>query len=217
MLVSAPIIIHLLSRRKYRELEWAAMKWLLDALKKNARRIQLEQLILLAVRTLLVLCVVMAMAKPFLQGAGAVLLPGKRTHRILVLDDSFSMGYRVTDRDRFERAKQVALAILHDARKGDTASLVLMAAPPRVVVGEPSANLNAVADEVRGLELLHGGADLAATLAKLDEILTASNLEQKEIYFITDLQRASWAANSGRPPHRCKGSPARSPRGQTWS
>ena len=197
VLVSAPIIIHLLSRRKYRELEWAAMKWLLEALKKNARRIQLEQLILLAVRTLLVLCVVMAMAKPFLQGAGAVLLPGKRTHRILVLDDSFSMGYRVTDRDRFERAKQVALAILHDARKGDTTSLVLMAAPPKVMVGEPSANLNAVADEVRGLELLHGGADFAATLAKLDEILTASNLEQKEIYFITDLQRASWTANSG--------------------
>jgi hypothetical protein len=197
VLVSAPIIIHLLSRRKYRELEWAAMKWLLDALKKNARRIQLEQLILLAVRTLLVFCVVMAMSKPFLQGAGAVLLPGKRTHRILVLDDSFSMGYRVTDRDRFERAKQVALAILNDARKGDTASLLLMAAPPKVVVGEPSANLKAVADEVSALELLHGGADLAATLAKLDEILTASNLEQKEIYFITDLQKAGWAAHSG--------------------
>ena len=135
-LASAPIIIHLLSRRKYREMEWAAMKWLLAALQKNARRIQLEQLILLAVRTALVLCVVLAMAKPFLEGAGAVWFPGKRTHRILVLDGSFSMGYRTTDRDRFERAKEVAQAILHDSRKGDVASLLLMAAPPRVVVGE---------------------------------------------------------------------------------
>jgi hypothetical protein len=196
-LASAPIIIHLLSRRRFRELEWAAMKWLLAAIQKNARRIQLEQLILLAVRTLLVVCVVAAMAKPFLEGAGAMLLPGKRTHRVLVLDGSFSMAYRVTDRDRFERAKQVASAILEDARKGDAASLVLMAAPPRVVVGEPSANLSAVGDEVRALELPHGGADLAATLAKLDEILTASSLEQKEIYFITDLQKASWAATGG--------------------
>ncbi len=196
-LASAPIIIHLLSRRKYREIEWAAMKWLLAALQKNARKIQLEQLILLAVRTALVLCVVLAMTKPFLEGAGAVLLPGKRTHRILLIDGSFSMGYRVTDRDRFERAKQVALAILQDARKGDAASLVLMAAPPRVVVGEPSANLPAVADEVRALELPHGGADLAATLTKLEEILKASTLEQREIYFITDLQKASWAAHSG--------------------
>jgi von Willebrand factor type A domain/Aerotolerance regulator N-terminal len=194
---AAPIIIHLLSRRKFRELDWAAMKWLLAAIQKNARRIQLEQLILLAVRTLLVLCVVLAMAKPFLEGAGAVLLPGKRTHRILVIDGSFSMGYRLTDRDRFDRAKQVAGAILQDARKGDAASLVLMAAPPRIVVGEPSANLAAVADEVRSLELPHGEADLAATFAKLDEILAQSNLEQKEIYFITDLQKASWASADG--------------------
>jgi hypothetical protein len=173
------------------------MKWLLAAVRKNARRIQLEQLILLAVRTLLVLCVVLAMAKPFLEGAGAVLLPGKRTHRILVLDGSFSMGYRITDRDRFDRAQQVAGAILQDSRKGDAASLLLMAAPPRVIVGEASTNLAAVADEVRALELPHGGADLAATLSKLNDILNASNLEQKEVYFITDLQKASWAQASG--------------------
>lgn len=169
------------------------MKWLLAAIQKNARRIQLEQLILLTVRTLLLVCVALAMAKPYLEGFGAVLLPGKRTHRILVIDGSFSMGYRVTDRDRFDRAKQVAEAILQDSHKGDAASLVLMAAPPRVVVGEPSANLAAVADEVRSLELPHGGADLAATLAKLDEMLSTSTLEQKELYFITDLQKASWA------------------------
>lgn len=169
------------------------MKWLLAAIQKNARRIQLEQLILLAVRTLLIVCVVLAMSKPFLEGAGATLIPGQRTHRILVLDGSFSMGYRLTDQNRFERAKQVAEAILQDARKGDAASLLLMAVPPRVVVGEASANLTAVADEVRALELPHVGADLGATLAKLDDILAQSTLEQKEIYFITDLQKASWA------------------------
>ena len=47
------------------------MKWLLAAVRKNARRIQLEQLILLAVRTLLVLCVVLAMANR------ASLVPGR--------------------------------------------------------------------------------------------------------------------------------------------
>jgi hypothetical protein len=196
VLASAPIIIHLLSRRKYKEREWAAMKWLLAALKKNARRIQLEQLILLAVRTLLVVCVVLAMAKPYLEGAGVPLLPGKRTHRVVVIDGSFSMAYSSAGRSRFERAKEVALAILNDARKGDAASLVLMAAPPRTVVGDPSANLAAVADEVKALEMPHGGADLAATFAKLDEILASSNIEQKEIYFVTDLQRASWAGTS---------------------
>ncbi len=201
-LASAPILIHLLSRRKYREREWAAMKWLLAALEKNARRIRLEQLILLAVRTALVVCVALAMAKPFVQGAGAVLMPGKRTHRVLVIDGSFSMGYRLTDRDRFERAKEVALAILHDARKGDAASLLIMAAPPRVVVGDASANLAAVGEEIKGLTLMHGGADLMATLTRLDEILAASTLDQREVYFLTDLQRTTWAAAESSAPLR---------------
>ncbi|MCI0358861.1 MAG: BatA domain-containing protein, partial [Planctomycetaceae bacterium] len=36
-----PILIHLWSRRKFREESWAAMEFLLAAMRKNARRIQL--------------------------------------------------------------------------------------------------------------------------------------------------------------------------------
>src|SRR5436309_13210065 len=45
---SVPIIIHLLNRRKYREVTWAALRFLLAAIRKNPRRIRIEQLILLA-------------------------------------------------------------------------------------------------------------------------------------------------------------------------
>src|SRR6266404_6447891 len=60
--VSVPIIIHLLNRKRFRIVPWAAMRFLLAAQKKNSRRLRLEQLILLAVRTLLVLLLVLAMA-----------------------------------------------------------------------------------------------------------------------------------------------------------
>ena len=49
---SVPIIIHLLNRRKFREEPWAAMRFLLAAIRKNSRRIRIEQWLLLAVRTL---------------------------------------------------------------------------------------------------------------------------------------------------------------------
>ena len=51
---SLPIIIHLLNRKRFRVVTWAAMRFLLAAQRKNTRRMRLEQLILLAVRTLLV-------------------------------------------------------------------------------------------------------------------------------------------------------------------
>ena len=47
-----PIIIHLLSRRHHRRVEWAAMRFLLEADKENRRRVRFEQWLLLALRCL---------------------------------------------------------------------------------------------------------------------------------------------------------------------
>ena len=80
---SVPILIHLLNRRKFREVPWAAMRFLLAAIRKNQRRIRIEQWLLLAIRTLIILLVVSAMAKPFLESFGVV-IAGRRVHRVLV-------------------------------------------------------------------------------------------------------------------------------------
>src|SRR5690242_378596 len=84
---SVPILIHLLNRRKFREMPWAAMQFLMAAIRKNQRRIRIEQWLLLAIRTLLIVLLVSAMAKPFLESFGNV-IAGRRTHRVLVLDAS---------------------------------------------------------------------------------------------------------------------------------
>ena len=131
--VSLPIIIHLLNRRKYRERSWAAMRFLLAAIRKNQRKIRVEQWLLLAVRTLLILCVVSAMAKPFLESLGALpLLPGQRTHRVIVIDGSLSMSYTPAETNRFDQAKALAAQLVRDARRGDALSVVLLADPPRI-------------------------------------------------------------------------------------
>src|SRR5438552_3402800 len=105
---SLPIIIHLLNRKRYRVVTWAAMRFLLAALKKNTRRMRLEQLLLLALRTLIVLLLVLAMSsvmpwsedlwfRLFPESAVQAAAGGRRTHKILVLDGSFSMGTRLGD------------------------------------------------------------------------------------------------------------------------
>src|ERR1700740_675441 len=54
-LISSPIIIHLINRMRFKRIRWAAMEFLLKAQKRNRRRLIIEQLILLALRILLVL------------------------------------------------------------------------------------------------------------------------------------------------------------------
>ena len=137
-----PVLIHLLNRRRFKEVSWAAMQFLLAAVRKNRRRIRIEQWLLLAIRTLVVILVVMAMAKPFLETFGAV-IAGRRTHRVLVLDDSLSMGYTSGESSRFEEAKAVASQLVKDSRGGDAISLILMGDPPRVAIGDPQHNLSA--------------------------------------------------------------------------
>ncbi len=190
---SLPIMIHLLNRRKFREERWAAMRFLLAAIRKNQKRVHVEQWLLLAVRTMIILLVVMAMSKPFLEAFGvADLLRGQRRHWVIVLDGSMSMDYRVDDVPRFEQARDIARRLVKDARQGDALSLVLMADPPRAIVGSPSFNKEAVLREINAVALPHGGTDLAATFRKIDEVLGASPLPRKEVVFLTDLQAASW-------------------------
>jgi Aerotolerance regulator N-terminal/von Willebrand factor type A domain len=189
-----PVLIHLLNRRRFKEVTWAAMQFLLAAVRRNRRRIRIEQWLLLLVRTLVVILVVMAMAKPFLETFGAV-ISGRRTHRVLVLDDSLSMGYTSGESSRFDQAKELAGQLVKDSRQGDVISVILMGDPPRVVIGDPSPSSSEVRKEIGELELSHGGTDLAATFEKVVAVLEVSPIQQKEVIFLTDMQAASW-----RPP-----------------
>lgn len=91
--VSLPILIHLLNRRRFRVRDWAAMKFLLDSLRKNRRRLRIEELILLAVRCLAVFMLAAAVGRFTGCSALNVLPGGEGASReiVFVLDDSYSM------------------------------------------------------------------------------------------------------------------------------
>src|SRR3954467_10091364 len=153
---AVPVIIHLLNRKRYVVVNWAAMRFLLAAQKKNVRRLKLEQWLLLAVRTLLVLLVALAMAAvmPWFEPVWQKLFPGDalaapsqgRTHRIIVLDGSFTMAARRPDGlCRFHRAKAQANASLEKSNPGDGYSLILLGSPAQVIVPGPADDRDKVA------------------------------------------------------------------------
>ena len=45
--VSAPVIIHLLHRRKIKQVDWGAMRFLMEMMAKRLRRLFLDELLLL--------------------------------------------------------------------------------------------------------------------------------------------------------------------------
>src|SRR5262245_35912983 len=83
---SIPILIHLLSRRRYREVRWAAMDFLMEAERRNRRRVRIEELILLALRCLAMFLVGLTLARWFIrpEAMAAVLGSSARTDRIVL-------------------------------------------------------------------------------------------------------------------------------------
>jgi PA14 domain/Aerotolerance regulator N-terminal/von Willebrand factor type A domain len=63
--VAIPVIIHLLSRKAAKVIDWGAMQFLLDSIESRKRRIQLEEALLMAARCLLMALLALAVARPF--------------------------------------------------------------------------------------------------------------------------------------------------------
>jgi hypothetical protein len=196
---AVPILIHLWNKRKHREVTWAAIEYLLAAIQKHSRRLRIEQWLLLAVRTAIIAVVVLAVAGPYLERSATPFIAGRPTHKLFIIDGSYSMAYRSTDNSRFDRARELAAEIVAQSAQGDAFTLILMASPPRVIVGTPSQSPRDFLLEIENLKLHHTGADLAATLAQADAVLKSaardqSRLAQHEVFFFTDLGRTTWDA-----------------------
>ncbi len=195
---AAPIVIHFLSRLNYREMPFAAMEYLLAAVRRQTRRLLFEQWLLLAIRTLLVVLVVLAVAETYIERVSMAFTPGSHVHRVLVFDGSYSMAYKPADKTRFDRAKELARQIVNDSPQGDAFTLVLMSSTPRVIVGTAALEPGAILQEIDNLELPHTIADLPAAIPAIQQLIENvagdnPRLDRHEVYFLTDLQRTTWA------------------------
>src|SRR5262249_34735833 len=68
---------------------------------------------------------------------------------------------------------------------------------PVVIVPDPAYQPTKVIEEIEQMQLPHGRGDLAACLQKVEDLLKlAPEVPRKEVVFISDFQRATWAARS---------------------
>ncbi|MHB8902557.1 MAG: BatA domain-containing protein, partial [Thermoguttaceae bacterium] len=198
---AAPLLIHLWSRRRYRETPWAAMRYLLAAMRAARRRTRLEQWLLLLLRTAIIVSVVLAAAEPYSERGTVPFLPGVRTHRVFVLDGSYSMGYRPGETSRFDAAKELVARVVDQSHQGDGFSLVLMSDPARAVVDEPSYAPGEFLAELNALRQPHSGPDLDGAAAHVERLVGEARrrhpkLTRQEVYFLTDLGRTAWDPDS---------------------
>ena len=193
----APLIIHFWNRRRYDEVPWAAMDFLLAAVRQDARRIRLEQLLLLLLRMAIPVALAVALADPVLSVLGTTPSQAPPQHHLLILDGSYSMNARSGEQTGFAAAKELARELVRGMPQGDGATLILMSAPPQVVIGTPAFDHEQILAEIDDLRLQHTTASLPDTLDVAYDLLrkaqsTNPRLQEQQVYFFTDLGKNSW-------------------------
>lgn len=194
---AAPLVIHLLARRPRRRTDWAAMRFLLAAARQTRRRRRLEHLTLLATRTLLIALVVLAVADPYRESGGLFhAADAVRTHRVFVIDASYSMDYSPNEQSRFEEVKSLAADLARACTAGDRFSLVIAGHPTRLI-GQSAVELSPFLHRLNAAEPTDGSFDMAAALDAAGGAIDIARrewpkLEKQEIYLMGDLCRVGW-------------------------
>ena len=88
---SAPIILHLLRKRTAERVLWGAWMFLKESMQRKRRKLMIEDIILLVLRTLVIVFAVFAFARPFLPELHLFGSKGMDKDVVIVLDTSASM------------------------------------------------------------------------------------------------------------------------------
>lgn len=204
-LITVPIIIHLLQRRRFQVVRWGAMEFLRLSQKNRSRRLLIEQLLLLLLRCLVIALVVLAISRPVARMGGLPFSGGRGPiHAIIILDNSYSMGYRLPGASAetvWDRARARALDLVERGlRQGDAVSVLLASDPPQAIVRKPSLDLAGVASTLRrGIPVSDGGTSYGKAARLALQIANESPSVNREAYLISDSQATGWEGPNADP------------------
>jgi hypothetical protein len=200
--VAIPIAIFLLWRQRRTPVEWAAMRFLLEAFRKHRRRLQIEQLLLLLVRCLALITLGAALARPILDQAGLLDAGGARQVYV-VIDDGLVSGLE-HDRDTTALDDQVARAkaIVEQLEPGDRVGVVTASRPARAILSPPSSDHGAVIELLESLEPSVTPTDLPGAISRVQTVIAELGAEHEQaiVYLLSDFRAGSASLEEALPP-----------------
>ncbi|MDB5296635.1 MAG: hypothetical protein JWO31_2618 [Phycisphaerales bacterium] len=209
--VAVPILIHLLNRQRFKVVDWAAMEFLLRAMRKNRKRMKLEQWLLLATRCAVVCLIGLALARPVGGCDGSSVaagLAGRAGVHVLVIDNSLSAAYEgphatVPGSDgrplppaktHLDQQKLLAKQMIDTLSGGGESVAVLTAArPATAVVARPGFDLTAAKAAVDRIEQSYAGTDLAGAITLANGIADEDpKALARDLVLFSDGTRSAW-------------------------
>lgn len=188
-----PLVIHLLNRRRLQEVHWGAVHLLHNVVKKNHRRLRIEQLLLLMIRIGIPILLALLMAKPVLTRS-IKWLKDQRISTLFLIDNSYSMrASGMGDASHFSHAKESITKITENLTAGsDTAGLLIAGDQPRNLTDDPMTGRKEFVERLQQVSANGNPAGVAQALqASLAELNEMDNVA-REVIVVSDFQSKDW-------------------------
>ncbi len=186
LLLIIPIIIHLFNFRKYKTVYFSKVSFLTEIVEDSKSGNKLKELLVLLSRLLIITCLVLAFAQPFIPLNGQ-----KNTENItsIFIDNSFSMQAQGQDGDLLNEVKNKAIDLVKTLEENEKINLLtseLLAKDQRFY------SKSEIIDRIKEIDLSPINNQLSTVLNLQTDLLNKSEgKSNKRIFLFSDFQKST--------------------------
>ena len=191
-----PLVLHLIQSSRTVRLPFSTIRFLKLAAKRSSRRIKLEHFLLWLLRTLLLAALVLAFAMPMIRTREFRNFLGRAARDIaIVVDASYSMGYKTGGKNVWTEATELAAEIIAGLSEQDRFCLYLARNQVTPVYEQLTGGKEreTAGTRLKGIKLGYESSQLApAVMAAVKTLEQEQRRTEREIHIISDTHALPW-------------------------
>jgi hypothetical protein len=180
-----PLLLHLFFKRRKIRVHFSTLLFFVKKERYFAYRRKFYEILLLALRTLIILLLALALSHIFFKRFSFI--AGGSTEAVIILDDSMSMQRSLSaGGTAFDFAKRKAEEILNSLSGDDGVSLALLSGRQGINLTRDKAE---VLKQVRQAEITAATGSMSAAMQSAVDQLRKASGPNREIYILSDFQK----------------------------
>lgn len=191
-LTAIPIIIHLIGRRRFQTIEFSSI-WFLKELEHDViRRMKLRQIILLILRTLLILLLILAFARPYRTNMSSGITVRRGETLYLIVDGSASMKKTVQGKNLLDYGKEDLNAAFSEVEFPILVKMVDATQPEIINDKGYIKNLSDITRLIADLQTKPFAGKIDQALGTVQKDLERHPEASVNVWVLSDFQKSSW-------------------------
>ncbi|MBI4397339.1 MAG: VWA domain-containing protein, partial [Elusimicrobia bacterium] len=188
---AGPVLLHWLTRPRPRPMPFSSLELLREAVRSRLARSRLTQILLMALRCLLLAVLMLLFSRPILHWAGGAAMLNGSVTAVLLLDASYSMDARQAGLSSLEWARDQAKAVLEKAQQNDRFGLVVFSNRVELSL-PPTEDLEKINKALDSLSVTARPTDVGPALDLAYQMLETESGNQEAVLLFSDFAENGW-------------------------